>query len=780
MPNFKTPIPWRAITLTAAALTGALTGAPVTLENETFTATVDRSGDKAVFSMTDKSSGKVVVENGVLLPLDHLAGEAVAGKISDPVFGDGRRATFTFDSGSIAVECFPKLPFLLVRTALKNSTDKDQDVERKNIADYTYAAPAAGLKTAGTAGPTEPGKNPGSYLFLACADPATRHGVVSGWITQKRGSGTVFSTVENDKVKMTGMIQHGHLILKPGQSSVLDTFAIGYFPDARVGLETFSDTVVKTHDIKLHPKTAVYCTWYAEGAGHGMAGTPESTLELAKFIKDKNLREYGLGVIQLDDFWQDGPRLQGPSSEFGEVDPKGPYKDGITPVAEKVKATGLDFGLWWLPFGRNHTEPQWKNKPDWFVKKPDGTPLRQRSFGGTCLDSTNPEVRDYLTSLAKRIKDWDVDYFKMDGLSAGAGVDHCYINDGYKEDGMGKSLPLHDPSKTHIEMMRMGLEALRKGAGPDTFFSGCCAVQNMRIYAGSIGLVDSMRVGPDFNHDGEGIRSGVLRGSWVYFLNGKVWWNDPDPTKLRDNNESSDADNSARGAVSTEQARMTSSWVALTNQFYLLSDWLPNLPEERIDIMKRTMAAHHGTTRPVDFFDNKLPNTWHVEDAASGTRRDLIGVFNFYKDPLAVKHSLGHIGLAEGRTYHAFDFWANKRVADIKGEFTGQVPPNSCVVLSLREDDGKPCVISTSRHVTQGMVDLKKEVWKEDALGGISEVIGGDPYELRIIVPEGYKPGAVKISTADVVSTAAEDGLLRVKFTPAKSGRVSWSVKFGH
>ncbi len=52
------------------------------------------------------------------------------------------------------------------------------------------------------------------------------------------------------------------------------------------------------------------------------------------------------------------------------------------------------------------------------------------------------------------------------------------------------------------------------------------------------------------------------------------------------------------GAVTLKQARMTSSWVSLTNQFFLISDWLPNLPEEHLDILKRTMAPHQAVARP--------------------------------------------------------------------------------------------------------------------------------------------------------------------------------------
>jgi hypothetical protein len=46
---------------------------------------------------------------------------------------------------------------------------------------YTGAAPDK-VKTLGTAGLQTPATNPGSYAFLAFADPATRQGVVGGWL----------------------------------------------------------------------------------------------------------------------------------------------------------------------------------------------------------------------------------------------------------------------------------------------------------------------------------------------------------------------------------------------------------------------------------------------------------------------------------------------------------------------------------------------------------------------------------------------------------------------
>lgn len=766
------------------ALPLTLHAAVTEISNDSLTVRFDDAAHS--FSISDKGANKPFVNQAK----PSAASTAVSRKpTSDPLYGKGESIRITLaDGGITSLELYQKLPFLLVRSSRTNQTTAEIDLQK--IVPVTFAIdlgqPASALTTMGTGGLLRADKNPGSYLVLACADPTTRNGVVAGFISQFHGSGVVIPTVNQDTIELKAQLEHGHLILPQGKSTTFDTFAIGHFTDSRIGLETFADIVATTHHIKLRPKSAVYCSWYAEGPNHGRAGTPETTLELARFINTRKLKDYGLSVIQLDDGWQDGPNIQGPATEFDRVSPKLHYKDGIAPVAKEVEAAGLTFGLWWLPFGRNHMQPEYQDKQDWFFKWPDGKPLRQKGFGGSCLDSTHPAVQAHLESLAKSIRSWGVKYYKMDGLSVGAGVDHVYINDAYKADRFGESQPPHDRTKTQIEAMRLGLQTIRKGAGNDVFFSGCCAVQNMRIYAGSIGLVDSMRVGPDFNHDGQGIRSGPLRGSWVYFLNGKVWWNDPDPTKVRISNENCIGDSSIKGGVTLEQAHLTSSWVSLTNQFYLISDWLPSLPEERLDILKKTMAAHHATTRPVDYFDHNLANTWLVTDQHSGVRRDVIGLFNFYDKPLEINHTLLKLGLDPNKTYHAYDFWANQPLPDINGSYQDSLPANSCRVVSLRESCGHPVVISTSRHVTQGIIDINSEKWAHNTLTGTSEVIANDPYELRVRMPAGWTldqanatwsgPSAGKNTVTCTATTTP--GMARITINSTSNGPVSWKITF--
>lgn len=752
-----------------------------TIANESLRVTYDEVGQ--TFTAAESASGKCFLTAG------QLEGTPVKVRVEaarDRVFGKGRRIVVTRnDGGANSLELYRRLPFLLVRGTRHNGGKGLLDLTNAVPATFTLdlGKPAAGLRTVGTGGLLAPDKNPGSYLFLTCADPATRRGVVAGWVTEDRGSGAVFSDVKDGQVGFKAQIDYGHLRIPAGGSATLETMAAGIFEDARIGSELYADAIQRQYAIKLPPPPAVYCSWYAEK--HGEAGDEKSTVELAKFAATE-LKPFGFGAVQIDDEWQDGPKLNGPRRGFGRVRPDGPYPHGIAPVAAAVEQVGLTFGLWWLPFARNFQDPEYKDRQDWFVKRLDGQPY-DTPWGGTCLDLTHPEVQAHLARLAKTIRSWGVTYYKMDGLWTGAACEQIYINDGYQDDHFGNHRPFHDPLKSNIETYRDGLKLIRQSAGAGVFFSGCCLSQNMRELC-ALGLVDSMRVGPDYNADGHGVKTGPIRGSRLYFLNGRVWWNDPDPSIVR-------ASGTAMGVhpVSLAQARLGASWVSIAGQFYLNSDWLPDLPPDRLEVMKRTMPHHDATARPVDYFDNFLPTTWLVTDTSQSVRRDVIGVFNQDDAGLKVDYPCAKLGLDPTKNYYAFDFWADAPVPSFQGQFNCEVPPTSCRILAVRADEGYPVLVSTSRHVTQGMVDVTGEKWQaaRQTLSGVSQIVGQDAYELRIAGlnpgPRKWKLASATVSADDqaagVVITvkpavAAETGWGRVGIGAKKSRAVHWTLRF--
>ena len=756
------------------------------IENGSLRATWD--DDTGSFSVAEKVSGRVFLSGG------KFEGRVTGVReetVRDAVFGRGRSIAATLaDGGMASLELYPDLPFALVRGVRHNEGSEPLDLVRARPATFTLdlGKPAEELRTVGTAGLTSPEKNPGSYLFLTCADPTTRQGVVAGWLTEDRGSGVLFSSVKEGAVGFQAQIDYGRLRILPGASAALETLAVGIFADARIGEELYADAVKRQYHIQLRPRTAVYCTWYADR--HGQAGDAQSTVELAAFAA-KELQPFGLGVVQIDDEWQDGKHFNGPRRGFDRVRPDGPYAQGMAPVATAVKRDGLTFGLWWLPFARNYQDPEYRDRQDWFVKRSDGRPY-DTAWGGTCLDLTQPAVQTNLAQTARTIRSWGVQYYKMDGLWTGAACEQVYINDGYKDDHFGNNRPFYNPLKSNIEAYRDGLKLIRKNAGEDVFFSGCCIAQNMREL-GAIGLVDSMRIGPDYNADKQGTKTGPLRGSRLYFLNGRVWWNDPDPAKVRASAAGSSADPAATGAVTLEQARLGASWVALTGQFFLISDWLPALPAERLEILKRTMLSHSATARPVDYFDRLLPATWLVSDPRQAVRRDVIGVFNQETNELNVDYSCAKLGLDPAREYYAFDFWANAPRPPFQGGFQCAVPPGSCRVIAVRAVEAHPVLVSTSRHVTQGMVDVTGEVWDgvRKTLSGTSQVVGGDPYELRVAGLDaggkkwqlagsqvGWRDRQADVSITATPVAETEAGWARVKIRTKAARAVHWTLRF--
>ena len=108
----------------------------------------------------------------------------------------------------------------------------------------------------------------------------------------------------------------------------------------------------------------------------------------------------------------------------------------------------------------------------------------------------------------------------------------------------------------------------------------------------------------------------------------------------------------------------------------------------------------------------------------------------------------------------------------------------SCEIIAMRESADHPLLLSTSRHITQGLIDVREETWEEatGTLSGKSAVVGDDPYELRIAVPKtgNWRIGQVKTDGTDctirVVTEAT--GSARVVIDTPISRDIGWSITF--
>ena len=738
----------------------------LTLENDALSVKWDAKAGR--LSVAAKPSGQVVLKDGRLGEPDGMARSAA---VQHKIFGAGQAITITQPGGTRqSLMVFPNVPFVLLGTVLRNDGAEPLLTNHVRVlsAALDLAKPLSELRAFGTGGLGAVESYPGSYAYLALVDPTTRAGVVGGWITQDRGSGVVLAPVAEGAARLEAQIDYGRLRVKPGAEAEAETFALGWFADARLGLEAYADAIAKVYAIKLPPQPSGYCTWYMEK--HAGACDETHLAELAAFAA-RELKPFGFDFVQIDDQWQAGLSSNGPKRNFTIAAPKGPYPGGMKAAADNIKQLGLTPGIWFMPFAGTWYDPLFQEHQDWFAQTAEGKPFETR-WGGTCLDMTQPGARDHLRNVVHRIAhDWGYTLFKMDGLWTGSATRLMYVNDGYKDDRIGEAL-LHDPDKTQIEAFRDGLKLVRETAGPKVFLLGCCVSQNMRSFGGSFGLLDAMRVGPD---TGAG-HIGAPHASRNYFLHGRVWQNDPDCV-------------SVRTSTPLAQARVNASFTAIAGHLFYNSDWMPDLPAERLDILKRTLPAHGLRPRPVDLFENEPARIWLLTDTRQALRRDVVALFNWNQTKAArITCALDRLGLPAQPEFVAFDFWANKFIPPFRGQLSAELPAASCRVLAVRPVSDHPQLLSTSRHVTQGMVDVLQETWNASVqtLDGVSRLVAHDPYELRIIVPvaqNSWRTRGIGLSAEDeqagVKSTFKQDGpKLRVTLTSAASRQVRWSVQF--
>jgi hypothetical protein len=720
--------------------------------------------------------------------------------VEDPVWGSGREIMIGHPGGwTTSMRLFRDHPFLHLHTTTHNEDGKPLVTAALEVLDFEVdlGRPVEELRSFGTGFLSSLDEAPGSFSFSAVVEPNSRNGMVAACLTHQRGSGVFFTETNGGKVRIKTRIDFGRYLVEPGRSRKTETLLIGYFDDARLGLEAYADAVAKQCEIQLPPQPVVYCTWYHAGASDEVR-----LLENARFA-EKELRPFGLSVMQIDDKWQ--ARLPADFSfEGNEKDIKGVgpikvfvdaninYPSGMQYTADELAERGLVPGIWFMPFAGTYNNPYFADRQEMFARWDDGTPIVTR-WSGTLLDMSHPKTQTFVRERVKRIADWGYRYFKLDGMHTGAVTHNVYVNTGYATEGRWLNSPnfigeqagpgtsstakpsraLHDPGMTHIEAYRKGLQIVREAA-PGVFVLGCNVSQNMRSMGGSFGLIDAMRIGPDNGGAGRGdwraVCKGARHGSNLYFLNRRVWHNDPDPVYVRPSNP-------------LESARIMVSWVAVTGSMLTTSYQFADLPPDRLELLKRCMPSHDAVARPVDLFESDPPTTWLVTDARRDVRGYVVGLFNWNEDDtLEIAHDMDKLGLDPNTTYVAFDFWEEKFVEPIRGTLEQTLPGGSCRILAVRPAADHPQLLSTSRHIAQCMIDVLQEAWDPatNTLSGTSIVVAGDPYELRVALP-GDTSWKVQEATAGAQELAVvettEQGV-RLRCTPERSGEVEWRVRF--
>jgi hypothetical protein len=465
------------------------------------------------------------------------------------------------------------------------------------------------------------------------------------------------------------------------------------------------------------------------------------------------LLPFGYEVLQIDDGYQRG---EGRPDLWLNANAKFPHGLGFLP--QYIKSKGLRPGIWTnvafkqADFAESHG--------DWFVTDKSGQPARG-NWVGLSLDASNSQALDAIVRpVFKGLRGMGWEYFKVDALRHLRYEGYNAHADYFRR----KKLDL-------VVTYRRYVEVIRNEIGWDVFLLGCWGIRPELI-----GLIDGCRIGTDgFSYAGL-----AQFNSW----NNVVWRNDPDHIELNDDRYRS-----------TLVTSLTGSALLLTDKpsFYRTGDVRP---AKRVAPVLGTLPGQIFDVDPsrsdaLDRVDTEVSGSGpRVFDAGLAPTCDLflLEVNRPFEDWVvlgrtgesAAEIRFADLGLDPLKEYFVYEFWSDR----LLGSFTGGFGPGPLdhvfrsQALIIRERRPHPQVVSTSRHVTGGGVDLADVRWKDGVLSGRSRLVAGDPYEIVITEPEGFRLEGFEADGAAPQEIRREGIVLKVRFTAAESREIGWTARF--
>jgi hypothetical protein len=484
-----------------------------------------------------------------------------------------------------------------------------------------------------------------------------------------------------------------------------------------------------------------WCSWY-----FFYQEINENEIKITARWIAENLKDHGVHYVQIDDGWQGTGRGLGENRDWSTINNR--FPGGMDGLAAYIKRLGLKPGIWLAPHGQSN-ESVVKNHAGVFLMKPDGTTASSTWEGKFLVDPSTPESQQYLKDLFTKLSRWGYEYFKIDGQPI---VVREYRN---------KKSFMKNPSDDTDGLYRETLKSIREGIGPDRYLLGCWVVP-----LEGVGLMNGSRIGADVLPNWDGFKFAMRATMQYYFLHNVAWYADPDVFIVR-------------APLPLEQARAWATLQGLTGQAALTSDRLVDLSPERVELMKRVYPA--VDIRPLDLFSSdRNKRLWDLKVNHLGREYDVLGVFNFDEVKSASSYvAWKDLGLPEDRPVHVFDFWNKEYLGAWEKGMSVDLMPASTRVFALMPATDQVQLVSTSRHITQGWVDLISHSIRGNRYTGKSRLIKNDPYHLWFAFPRG-KNFAIKSARAGKlpVRITNHQGWGEVAVTSPVTTEVSWEVIF--
>lgn len=530
----------------------------------------------------------------------------------------------------------------------------------------------------------------------------------------------------------------------------------------------------------------------------------------------KNLKAYGFQYVVLDDGYD---RAESGAHDWIENWDNQKFPHGPQWLANYIKSKGLLPGIWLVP---NSYASAVKHHPEWYLHYTNGKIVMD--YNTPALDSTNPQVLNFLKREFTILDCWGFEYYKFDGE---------YSIPEYVP-GVDKNR-LYNKSINPLTAYRSRLSLIRQTIGPGRFIEGCPAGTPLN----GIGYFDSYFNGDDMYASWQGSyplfssinANAFLNHIVVYVMPGEgidlvpaatveeeAKRTDVGVTNAVQSQEApmeKEAKRNGPGVIETVQqrespmmgfgsrmaeARTLVTYLALTGVVYPVSSIMPELPAARVRLLKMTMPTlpilpidlfSRGTTMSYTLFrhttaDDYIHNYPRILDlkvnAPSGVY-DVVDITNWRSTTARRElYFRRQLGLDPASSYIAFDSWNQKLYGVFKNRMNVEIQPHGTRVFLIHPLLNRPQLIGTSRHIT-GAYSILHLAWNAsgNTLTGTSRTVPGDEYTLSVYVPDGWSASQAIARTGKSqeveVRKERTDNLLKVSFQ-GQPQRVDWAITF--
>lgn len=434
------------------------------------------------------------------------------------------------------------------------------------------------------------------------------------------------------------------------------------------------------------------------------------------------------------------------------VDPFTPrpdvYPNGLAPVAGAIRERGLIPALWMGPTNDGRLTRAFQEHPDWVLGE------KKEWCGRYWIDPTHPEVlEEYIPAVFRQALAWGYEMLKWDCLPATLWTCDLFHD------------RLYNRSISSEQAVRGLVRAARETVGPDVYMLSCSGEADREV-GFAMDCFSAARIGGDVFAWEKFIHSALRRVYHCYAWHNVTLYADADNLVLREEFNT------------PAQARSRVSFYGLAGLPVTIGDDLRKLPAERCDLLRRLMPV--ADIHPAELEHKLCGDAYSMQNLAVCREFgswNVVCVTNLRHETLRIAPHLRRDFHLAGERFAVYDYWNRRFLGIHAGNIAMELAPTDSAVLRITPLGETPVIIHTSRHITQGAVELEQVRWADDRLTGSAlAAVPGEEWIMVLYLPEPYRFAGIEAGAP--AEATVEDNLLTVVFHPENAETIRWELKF--